>query len=32
LQLRLEPCRNNQRLDINWAKNFDFDARLTALD
>ena len=31
LQLRLEPCRNNQRLGVNWAGEFDFNARLTAL-
>jgi hypothetical protein len=31
LQLRLEPCRNNQRVGINWADDFDFEARLSAL-
>ena len=31
LQLRLEPCRNNQQLGVNWAKDFAFEARLTAL-
>ncbi len=31
LQLRLEPCRNNQRLGVNWAGEFDFNAKLTAL-
>lgn len=31
LQLRLAPCRNNQRLGVNWADDFDFDARLTSL-
>ena len=29
--LRTLPSRNNQRLGINWAEEFDFDARLTAL-
>jgi hypothetical protein len=31
LQLRLVPCRNNQRVGVNWAEDFAFDARLTAL-
>ena len=31
LQLRLSPSRNNQQLRINWADDFDFDARLGAL-
>jgi hypothetical protein len=31
LQLRLEPCRNNQRLGVNWADDFDFAARIAAL-
>jgi PD-(D/E)XK endonuclease len=31
LQLRLDACRNNQRRGINWANDFDFAARLTAL-
>jgi hypothetical protein len=31
VQLRLEPCRNNQRLGVNWADDFDLEARLTAL-
>ena len=31
VQLRLEPCRNNQRLGVNWAENFALDARLTSL-
>ena len=31
LQLRLEPCRNNQRSGVNWAKDFDLGARLTTL-
>ena len=31
VQLRLEPCRNNQRVGVNWAEDFDFEARLTAL-
>jgi hypothetical protein len=29
--LRVEPCRNNQRLGVNWASDFELDARLTAL-
>jgi hypothetical protein len=28
---RLAPCRNNQRLGINWAEDFDFEARLRVL-
>jgi len=31
LQLRLDPCRNNQRIGINWAEDFDFAARLGTL-
>ena len=31
IMLRLEPARNNQRLKINWADDFDFAARLRAL-
>jgi hypothetical protein len=31
LLLRVAPCRNNQRLGINWAEDFNFEARLTAL-
>ena len=31
IQLRLEPSRNNQRLRVNWAEDFDFEARLMAL-
>ena len=31
IQLRLVPSRNNQRRGINWADEFDFGARLTAL-
>ena len=31
LQLRLAPSRNNQKAGINWADEFDFDARLRAL-
>ena len=31
LQLRLAAARNNQQLRINWADEFDFGARLTAL-
>ena len=28
IQLRLRPARNNQRLRVNWADTFDFEARL----
>jgi len=31
LRLRLAPSRNHQRLGINWAEDFDFGAKLTAL-
>jgi hypothetical protein len=31
LQLRLRPCRNNQQVGVNWAEDFAFEARLTAL-
>jgi len=31
LYLRLEPSRNNQQVGVNWAKEFEFKARLTAL-
>jgi len=31
LLLRLAPSRNNQRLGVNWADDYDFAARLTAL-
>jgi hypothetical protein len=31
LQLRLAPSRNNQRLRVNWAEDFELGARLTAL-
>jgi PD-(D/E)XK nuclease superfamily protein len=31
LQLRLKPCRNNQRLGVNWASDFEFDATLERL-
>jgi len=31
LQLRLDPCRNNQRMGVNWADDFDFAAKLCAL-
>jgi PD-(D/E)XK endonuclease len=31
LQLRLSPARNNQRLGVNWADDFAFEARLRAL-
>jgi PD-(D/E)XK endonuclease len=24
IQLRLSPCKNNQQLGVNWAKDFDF--------
>src|SRR5215210_1327967 len=28
VSLRLAPCRNNQTLGINWAKDFEFAAKL----
>jgi PD-(D/E)XK endonuclease len=28
IQLRLGPCKNNQKLGINWAKDYDFAATL----
>ena len=31
LVLRLAPSKNGQRVGVNWAEDFDFDARLTAL-
>jgi hypothetical protein len=31
LQLRLQPCRNNQHVGINWAEDFALEARLQAL-
>lgn len=31
VHLRLAPCRNSQRLGVNWAEQFDFEARLKAL-
>jgi len=31
VELRLNPTRNNQREGINWAKEFEFEARLTTL-
>jgi len=31
IDLRVRASRNNQRLGINWADDFAFDARLTAL-
>ena len=30
VQLRLVPARNNQQLGINWADDFDLEARLEA--
>lgn len=30
VQLRLAPTRNNQRRLINWAKDYELGARLTA--
>ena len=30
VRLRLEPCKNNQQLRINWAKDFEFAATLGA--
>jgi len=29
--LRFEPCRNNQQLGVNWARDFELAARLTGL-
>lgn len=31
VQLRLEPCRNNQRQGINWARDFELGATLEKL-
>jgi hypothetical protein len=31
LQLRLKPSRNNQRMGVNWADDFSFNAKLTPL-
>jgi hypothetical protein len=31
LTLRLAPSRNNQQAGINWAEDFDFEARLKGL-
>jgi hypothetical protein len=31
LLLRLAPARNNQRFGVNWAEDFDFEARLSPL-
>jgi PD-(D/E)XK endonuclease len=31
VQLRLDPCRNNQRIGVNWAEDFAFEARLSTL-
>ena len=31
LFLRLVPSRNNQKMGVNWAKDFEFTARLEAL-
>ena len=31
LHLRLEPCRNGQRLGVNWADEFAFEAKLMGL-
>jgi hypothetical protein len=31
IQLRLSPTRNNQRLAVNWADAYAFDATLEAL-
>jgi hypothetical protein len=31
IRLRVTPARNNQRLRINWADDFDFAARLSDL-
>jgi hypothetical protein len=32
IQLRLEPTRNNQRLGVHWAEDFEFAATLLAYD
>ena len=29
IQLRISPAKNNQRRRINWADDFDFEARLS---
>ncbi|MBA2642890.1 MAG: hypothetical protein H0U82_08195 [Actinobacteria bacterium] len=31
VQLRIHPSRNNQRIGVNWAEDFAFEARLEAL-
>ena len=31
VQLRIVPSRNNQRLGVNWADDFAFEARMAAL-
>lgn len=31
INLRVAPSRNNQRIGINWADDFDFEAKLEAL-
>jgi hypothetical protein len=31
IQLRLAPSRNNQRIGVNWAREFSFEAKLTPL-
>jgi hypothetical protein len=31
LVLRLAPSRNNQRLGVNWADDYEFEARLIGL-
>jgi hypothetical protein len=31
VDLRVSPSRNNQRIGVNWADDFDFGARLTTL-
>jgi hypothetical protein len=31
IQLRLEPSLNNQRIGVNWARDFEFEARLKQL-
>ena len=30
VSLRVAPCRNNQRLKVNWAAEYEFQARLLA--
>ena len=32
VQLRLEPCRNNQLLGVHWARDFELGATLESLE